>query len=108
MNTDVEIETPTEKIIIDAKYYSSAFTKHHEKESFRSEHMYQMKAYMNTQSATEKQVKGILLYPSNHYEFYDRFHDEDGNILAFKTINLAKNWQSIKNDLTEIFTDYVE
>lgn len=108
MNTDVEVETPTKKIIIDPKYYGSAFTKHYEKESFRSDNMYQMKAYMNKQSSPEKQVKGILMYPSNHYEFYDQFHDEDGNILAFKMINLEKNWESIKNNLAEVFIDYVE
>lgn len=108
MNTDVEVETPTTKIIIDAKYYRSAFTKNHEKKSFRSDNMYQIKAYMNKQSSTEKQIKGILMYPSNHYEFDEQFHDEDGNILAFKTINLEKNWESIKNDLAEIFIDYVE
>src|SRR5690625_2464367 len=46
MQTDVQIQTPTEKIIIDAKYYKSAFTFHFNKKRFISNHMYQMNAYL--------------------------------------------------------------
>jgi len=106
MNTDVEIETPTGNIIIDAKYYRSAFTRYFNKERFRASHMYQMTAYMQKRTSTEKQTCGILMYPSNGYEFYEQYRDSDGNILSFKTVNLAKDWQHIETDLAEIFSGH--
>src|SRR5690625_6910332 len=75
MNTAIEIETPTQKIIIDAKYYRSAFTRYHEKKSYISNNIYQIKAYMEAQKPIDKQIKGMLLYPSNPYEFDDQFLD---------------------------------
>src|SRR5699024_11116223 len=85
------------------KYYRFAFTKYHEKKSYISNNMYQIKAYIEAQKPTKKQIKGVLLYPSNPYEFYDQFCDEEDNIIAFKTINLGKDWSSIEEDLAEIF-----
>ena len=45
------------------------------------------------------------MYPSNGYEFYEQFRDQDGNVLSFKTINMVKDWQTIKGDLAEVFPD---
>src|SRR5699024_2008127 len=105
MNTDVEIQTSTTQFIIDAKYYQSAFTSFFDKDRFRSSHMYQMTSYMQKRASTEKQTKGILMYPSNGYEFYEQYQDSDGDILSFKTVNLAKSWRYIEADLAEIFVD---
>lgn len=44
--------------------------------------MYQIKAYMESQKPTDRQIKEIILYPSNPYEFADQFHDEENNIIA--------------------------
>lgn len=103
MNTDIDIETPTQKIIIDAKYYYSAFTDNFEKKSYISDNIYQIKAYMEAQKPTNKQIKGMLLYPSNPYEFDDQFLDEHNDILAFKTVNLGKDWYFIEEDLSSVF-----
>jgi len=106
MNTDVEIQTPTMQFIIDAKFYQSAFTRYFDKERFRSSHMYQMTSYMQKRTSTEKQTKGILMYPSNGYEFYEQYRTGDGNILSFKTVNLAKDWKYIEADLADIFVEH--
>jgi len=105
MNTDVEIQTSASQIIIDAKYYRDAFMRNFSKESFRSSHMYQMTSYMRKQPSTEKVTQGILMYPSNGYEFYEQYYDKNGDILSFKTINLAKDWKEIEADLAEIFNE---
>jgi 5-methylcytosine-specific restriction enzyme subunit McrC len=103
MNTDIEIETLNDKFIIDAKYYQSAFANNFGRKKFISGHMYQISSYMKKQNHSYKKLKGILMYPSNNYDFYEQFIDENNNILSFKTINLAKDWSEIRKDLDEIF-----
>lgn len=103
METDVQILMEEEHIIIDANYYRSAFTNNCGKSSFRSGHMYQLKAYMDKIKDSSKKVRGILVYPSNGYDFYQQYKEPDGSIIAFKTINLAEDWQKVEQDLTDIF-----
>jgi len=105
MQTDVQIQTPTEKIIIDAKYYKSAFTFHFDKKRFISNHMYQMNAYLakNKHDSEDALLRGILIYPSNGYEFHERFLSDEGYTMEFKTVNLNKKWTDIERDLFGIF-----
>ncbi|CAM3303091.1 5-methylcytosine restriction system specificity protein McrC [Nosocomiicoccus ampullae] len=104
MNTDIEIETPNKYYVIDAKYYQSAFSERY-KRRFKSENMYQIYAYMNRVESKNKIIQGILLYPSNGYDFFEQFILEDGKIISFKTVNLSESWTRVKNDLDEIFWD---
>lgn len=103
METDIQIMTDNEQIVIDAKYYRSAFVKSYGKERFRSSHMYQLKTYMDKIKESSPKVRGILIYPSNGYDFYEQYKMKDGSIIAFKTINLAKQWHEIEADLAAIF-----
>ena len=106
METDIEIERPDEKIIIDAKYYTNAFTSRHDVRKFISSHMYQMTAYLrrNMSEDESRQLRGILIYPSNGYEFYERFRSREGYTIEFKSINLNKKWEKIGEDLLSVFT----
>lgn len=105
MKTDIEIERPEEKIIIDAKYYKSAFTHGYDIKKFISSHMFQLTAYLrkNINNNEARKLRGILIYPSNGYEFYERFISKEGYTIEFKTINLNKKWYEIEEDLLSIF-----
>jgi 5-methylcytosine-specific restriction enzyme subunit McrC len=66
MITDVTLESPQRKIIVDTKYYAEAFQEHFGKRSIHSSHLYQIFAYvMNAEKApTTHNVEGCLLYPA--------------------------------------------
>lgn len=105
MKTDIEIERLEEKIIIDAKYYRSAFTYGYDIKRFISNHMYQITAYLrkNVNKNEKRNLRGILIYPSNGYDFYERFLSKEGYTIEFKTVNLNKKWYEIEEDLLSIF-----
>lgn len=105
MKTDIEIERQEEKIIIDAKYYKSAFTYGYDIKRFISNHMYQITAYLrkNINTKEKRKLRGILIYPSNGYDFYEKFLSKEGYTIEFKTVNLNKKWDKIEEDLLNIF-----
>lgn len=104
METDIEIERPKEKIIIDAKYYRNAFTSRFNNEKFISNHMYQISAYLrkNINIGEKRDLRGILLYPSNGYDFHEKFTSKEGYTIEFKTVNLNKKWYYIEEDLLSV------
>lgn len=104
METDIEIEKPEEKIIIDAKYYRNAFTNRNEIEKFIGTHIYQITAYLrkNINISEKRRLRGVLIYPSNGYEFYEKFVSKEGYGVEFKTINLNNKWDVIEEDLLKI------
>lgn len=104
METDIEIETLKEKIIIDCKYYRNAFITRYDSKKFISTHVYQITAYLrkNINLNEGKRLRGILIYPSNDYEFHERFISKEGYTIEFKTINLNNNWDEIENELLSI------
>lgn len=105
MNTDIEIERSEEKIIIDAKYYRDAFTNKYDNKKFISTHMYQITAYLrkNININETRKLRGILIYPSNGYEFHEKFISKEGYTIEFKTINLNNKWEKIEEELLSIF-----
>jgi len=101
MKTDISLDSPTCKIIIDAKYYREAMVKRYDREKFRSAHSYQMFAYMSNASAakdTGKDIEGILLYPTVEKSFTQTFRVHD-YLLSFRTLNLQDTWEEIEGAL---------
>ena len=104
MITDISLESPGRKIIIDTKYYKDTLNTRRGIEKIQSAHLYQMFAYLVNSRAklgsTDK-CEGILLYPtvSDDYHFEYNIH---GHRLAVQTINLDQKWQMIHEDLLEI------
>ena len=67
MNTDITLERPSRSTIIEAKFYGGgAFTGRHNQPKFRSDHLYQLYAYLDNRSATmteaDGELTGLLLY----------------------------------------------
>lgn len=102
MRTDIVVENPTNQLIIDTKYYPNALIKSNlgETKTLISANLYQIFAYIkNTQFKGE--VNGMLLYPTVDYDLEKRYK-MSGNHIYINTVNLAVEFDEIKNSLLEI------
>jgi 5-methylcytosine-specific restriction enzyme subunit McrC len=106
METDVTLESPNRKIIIETKYYANAFNSRYGGEKFNSTNLYQLYSYLKNVEAKKEHLfnpscEGILLYPSVNYSFDEKYQMKD-HMVRIKTVNLNKPWQNIKNELLEL------
>jgi 5-methylcytosine-specific restriction enzyme subunit McrC len=66
MQTDISMECATYSIIMDTKFYHSAYVQRYDSEKLISGNLYQMFAYLNNYqqaNSVNKPIIGILLYP---------------------------------------------
>ena len=106
MKTDVTIEWPDRKIILDCKYYREAMTGQYNAKGFRSGHLYQLYAYLTNQATVGgwESVEGILLYPTNGYHLDSRFTLRGRHPVRIVTLDLNQSWEKIHEDLLEILS----
>lgn len=108
MQTDVTIAWPDRKLIVDCKYYAQALqtraNAHFESQGFRSNHLYQLHAYLSNQAFTGgwENVEGMLLYPSNGYQLNHAFTLFGKHRVRIQTLDLAAPWPQIEADLKSI------
>ena len=113
MQTDISLESPTRKIIIETKYYQDALSSRFEgKEKFNSGNLYQLYSYLrNIETKTShlhnKVSEGILLYPAVGYQFSESYII-GGHKLSVETIDLSKEWKEISRDLILILKEKEE
>lgn len=104
MLTDITLESPDEKIIIDAKYYWQTMTENYEHQKIHSGNLYQIFSYLiNQRGDNEKtrKTRGILLYPTIDQE-YDLHYTFEGHPIQIKTVNLNQHWRGIEKRLVGI------
>jgi len=104
METDISLESDTEKIIIDAKYYSETMTINYDKEKIKSANLYQLFSYLLNQESIDPKTQnatGILLYPTIETDYNLAFQYGHHKILI-RTVNLNTNWKNISLRLKEI------
>ncbi|MGJ5715377.1 5-methylcytosine restriction system specificity protein McrC [Staphylococcus equorum] len=102
MFTDISIDFPDEKIVLDTKFYHNAFTQSHSKDIIRSAHVYQVFAYlMNNSKFNIKKQTGMLLYPEVDTEItlQGTLHQFDFKVC---TVNLYDNWKNIHERLLKV------
>lgn len=103
MNTDVTIDRPVRKTIVDCKYYKQAMLQSFGQDRLRAGHLYQLTAYLRNKSVEPgwKTVRGILLYPTVHHgqnlELMLQGHEVQ---ICF--IDLSQKWESIHESLFSI------
>jgi len=110
MNTDLTIEwtDSKRKLILDCKYYKSAFTNRSfgdkDYTRFKTENLYQVFAYLINKRETPgwENVEGILLYPTTTEDFHEQLTFLDQHKMQICSINLNQDWQSIETDLIGI------
>ena len=104
MEADLVLETrriPGRRIIVDAKYYREALDKRYGQEKIRSDHLYQLLAYLrNREAGSERTVRheGMLLYPTVDAEIRADVCLE-GFTVRVRSINLAQDWRKIHADM---------
>ena len=103
MKTDVTIEYPDKRTILDCKFYKSALVTRHDRHRLHSNHLYQLNAYLQNKSHEEgwDDVKGILLYPAVSHDLHLNFKLL-GHQFRIESIDLDQPWASIHEQLLNI------
>jgi 5-methylcytosine-specific restriction enzyme subunit McrC len=105
MKTDICMESASDKLIIDCKFYKDAFQHHHDTKKFLSGHIYQLFSYLRNQATVAGwgAVRGMLLYPTVG-ESIDEVVSIQGHQIRVSTIDLGQPWQAIAADLLTLLT----
>lgn len=104
METDINLERPDRKIIIDAKYYKETLATHYDKPKIHSGNLYQIFSYLLNQQDSDERTQtatGMLLYPTIGAEF-DLKYSYGNHPIEVKTVNLNAQWKEIDERLREI------
>ena len=102
MQSDITLSLGERTLIIDTKYYSKNLQEHYGKHIIHSPNFYQIHTYvMNEDREHTGNVDGMLLYArtTNDIQSIGDFHTNDGNVLMVRTLDLAQDFEGIKNDL---------
>lgn len=115
MITDITLEHPNRKVILDTKFYKSGGI--NERETFESSNLYQLHAYVsqlrrqalhpegNRNSRPHPHdhcAEGVLLYATvDEKDFVHRF-DMPPHQMTVATVNLARGWRSVESRLLEV------
>ena len=106
MQTDVVLYCNDYKLIIDAKYYSKTLQKNSlfDKESIRSNNLYQIYTYVKNEDINKKgNVIGMLIYAKTYEEDIGwQEYDIDGNKIIVTYLDLEQDFEKIREQLNII------
>lgn len=108
MQSDITLTLGERTLIIDTKYYSKNLQEHFGKFSINSPNFYQIHTYvMNEDKGHTGLVDGMLLYAKTTADIQPdgNFKTNDGNILMVRTLDLAQEFDGVKNEL-DILLNY--
>jgi len=104
MQTDISLESPERKIVIDAKYYKDALSDYYDTEKVRQDNLSQIFVYLKNlerKGGINKRSEGIVIYPTVskpvHFEM-----ESQGHKISIKTIDLNQKWDQINHNLLSI------
>lgn len=106
MNTDITLDSPTKRIIIDTKFYQQTLAKYYDKEKINSNNLYQLFSYLINQRSDDEQQKthtttGILLYPTIDTE-YNFSYQYEQHPIHIRTVNLTAESRIITQRLLNL------
>ena len=107
MKTDISLRSPTRTIIIETKYYSKTLQEYFGHKSVKSENLYQLFSYLTNlgqRGGADGLAEGVLLYPAIE-EKLDLKYVIQGHSVRIRTLNLAQDWQSVRDDLLSVLED---
>lgn len=103
METDLDLERPGQRIIVEAKFYAEPLRVRFDRAALRSEHLYQLMAYLHaSRTAHGPQPEGVLLYAGVGEPLDLRFRI-DGHLVRVRSLNLDQPWQGVRGDLLGMF-----
>jgi 5-methylcytosine-specific restriction enzyme subunit McrC len=103
MLTDVTLDRPEKKTILDCKFYKEALVTRHNRHRLHSSHLYQLTAYLKNKSrdAGWETVDGVLLYPAVDHHL-DLEFTLLGHGVGIKSIDLDQPWPQIHERLLNV------
>lgn len=103
MITDVTLNRPLRKTILDCKFYRDALVTRHDRHRLHASHLYQLTAYLQNKSrdAGWESVNGILLYPAVNHHLQLKFKLL-GHGVEIHSVDLDQPWPIIHGRLLEI------
>lgn len=103
MFTDVTIEHPDSKLILDCKFYREALVSRHDRKRMHSSHLYQLTSYLRNKAADPgwEEASGVLLYPAVDHRLDYRLK-LNGHLIRVVSIDLDRPWREIDESLTKI------
>lgn len=109
MHADTIIESKTQKLIIDTKFSKTTLQAGYrsDKQTTKSDNLYQIFAYVinEAESAPDKSISGLLLYPQVDSNPIDLIHYIFGHNIYVRTVNLNQSFDEIKSELQNILRD---
>ena len=112
MSADTLIVDGNRNLIIDTKYYSKTSQIHpfSNNRTVISSNLYQIFAYVKNEAANSPgaAVSGMLLYPQVDEEMKSTPYNMDGNNIFVRTVDLNREFPSIRQELMEIYACTVE
>jgi 5-methylcytosine-specific restriction enzyme subunit McrC len=98
------------KLIIDAKYYGKILQEWHDAETIRSNHLYQIFAYVkNEDKDNTGLVDGLLLYAkTDNCKIPNSTYNLGGNQISVQTLDLNKDFLNIKRHLNSIVNEWAK
>jgi len=105
MFTDVTVEWPERKVILDCKFYKDALVTRNDRHRLHSSHLYQLNAYLQNKARHGgwEGVEGILLYPAVDHRTSIQMTIL-GHRMRVVSIDLDRSWAEIHSDLLSIFS----
>lgn len=103
MQTDIVASNSVRCLVIDAKYYGEALQVGQHKTTVRSDHLYQLYAYlrhMKAKAPDAVNIDGMLIYPTVHRAL-NLNYSIDGYRVAIRSVNLDQPWRRIHTDLLQ-------
>ncbi len=110
MQSDIMLSRGNEVLIIDAKFYAHITQKKYDVETLRSDHIYQIFAYVKNKDAEFKRrdhaVSGMLLYAATEEGVQpDVSYIMTGNRISTKTLDLNCEFTQISEKLNRIIEE---
>lgn len=111
MQSDIQLQTDNNVLIIDAKYYSHTTQQHFDKHSIHSGHLYQIFTYVKNKDywfgSADHTVSGMILYAKTVERIQpDNIYQMHGNQISVKTLDLSKEFEVITQQLDQIVKDH--
>lgn len=100
MVTDVTIDWPLRKLILDCKFYREALSEHWGRYRLDSSHLYQLHAYLTNQAVIPgwEKCEGLLLYPAVAHRL-DHRYVLAGHSVRVASVDLDRPWDEIEAEL---------
>ena len=108
MQSDTMLFDGQKKLIIDAKYYGKMMQTQYNKDTFRSNNLYQIFTYVKNEDKNNTGlVSGMLVYAKTDEDNIPGItYNLSGNQIGVKTLDLGKDFSILKKQLNAIINEW--